>query len=209
METFGLFFYWFSWMLWIFVTFFMKKNKQRTILSYLILILIIFSNIDLMIGSYQVSLSFLILLMGCLLMYTKLSRQLYHLFIAFTIMIGYAAILLWINHTPLWLFIHELILIPFFCSLLVLMLTKSLLNRISTGIFGMLVGEIFYHLILSSYGFYQSIGDLIFFDYLFVTLILLIIIHMIQICVNKLYSLLHDYQQKLFVQKTDTLKKIH
>src|SRR5699024_11400526 len=112
METFGLFFYWFSWILWIFVTFYIKKNKQRTFLSYLILILIIFSNIDLMIGSYQVSLSFLILLMGCLLMYTKLSRQLYHLFVAFTIMIGYAAILLWINHTPLWLFIHVLILIP-------------------------------------------------------------------------------------------------
>src|SRR5690625_3990210 len=153
----GHYFYWLSWLLWIFVTFFMKKNIQRTFLSCTILIIISLSNIYINIINFKISIPFLLLFMISLIIFTKLKKEYYHLFAAFTIMIGYSSILFWINHTPLWLFIHELLLVPIFCCFLIFFIVKDFLNRIIIGIVGMTFGEAFYHVILSSYGINFSI----------------------------------------------------
>lgn len=208
MITFGLFFYWLAWVFWIIVIFFMKKSKQQTFFSYGILMLIIFSNKYIMIGHFNLSISYLMLLAGSLYMYTKLNRQIYHLLISFTVMIGYSAILIWKNSTPLWLFIHELLFIPFVCSFLIIILSTGLYNRLITGILGITAGQLLYNLILSSYDLNQKIGDLHFFDQLFITLIFLIIIHFIQVAIRKLYSLLDAYHLKLNTQKVNDFKKL-
>lgn len=208
MLTFGLFFYWFSWIMWISIMFFMHKSTQRTILSFAILVLITFVNKNIIIGHFELSISYVILFIGCLIMYTKLNRQLYHTFITFTVMISYSAILLWKNSTPLWLFIHELLLIPLFCGFVIIILSKGMFNRITTGLLGITAGELLYHLILSSYDLNLIIGDLSFFDHLFITLIFILIIHMSQQAVHHLYSLLSTYKREFNVRKVNNYKKL-
>src|SRR5690625_4591201 len=136
METFGLLFYWISWLIWVLVTFFMKKSKQRTLLFCSILLLIIFSNTYVTVGSFNISISYVLLLIGSLVIYTLLEKQFYHAFVSFTVMIGYSGLLIWINSTPLWLFLHELLIIPFVCNFIILLLTKGIYSRITTGLLG-------------------------------------------------------------------------
>lgn len=194
MMLFGYLFYWISWMLWIVVTFFMKKNKQRTFFLYGILILITCSNHYISLGDYQFSLAYVILFIACLLIYTLFKGQIYHLFKAFIIMIGYSSILIWNSSAPIWIFIHELILIPVFCCLLMIMLTTGAYKRLMIGIIGMSFGELFYVLILSSYDLNKTIGDLNFFDHLFVTLLLFIGFQAVQQGMYKLYTLVEAYK---------------
>src|SRR5690625_792323 len=149
METIGLYFYWCSWITWVITAFFMKKNKQRTFFLFGILIIIILANQNSMIASYHISTAFIILLGGCLILYSKVNSLIYNSFISFTIMVGYTAMLIWTNSTPLWIFIHELVLIPVFCSTLIIILSSNIFMRIKICILGMATGELLYNLILS------------------------------------------------------------
>jgi|SRR5690625_3303138 len=208
METFGLLFYWISWLIWVLVTFFMKKSKQRTLLFCSVLLLIIFSNTYVTVGSFNISISYVLLLIGSLVIYTLLEKQFYHAFVSFTVMIGYSGLLIWINSTPLWLFLHELLIIPFVCNFIILLLTKGIYSRITTGLLGIVAGELFYNFILASYHFNQPIGDLMFFDRLLVTIALLLILHLILQSINTLDLLQKNYHQKINSQKTTPLKKL-
>lgn len=198
--SYGLIFYWISWLLWIIVTFFMKKGLPRTILACWILGTIIFSNIYFTVDKYNILVSFSILLIGISLVYTKLPNQLYHLFSTFTIIVGYAAILIWKSNTPLWLFMPEYFLVPLGNSLLIFFLINGLYNRLITGIFGITLGELFYSFILSSYNIENVIGDMYFFDNLYITILILFFLSIIQKGNRRIYSLLYSYKRLLKLQ---------
>ncbi|MBP1949553.1 YphA family membrane protein [Virgibacillus litoralis] len=170
----GLIFYWFCWVIWIVVTFFMKKDKRRAFLACWILLLILFSNLHFSINFYQISVSFLVFLGGTLLLHVKLPRLIFHSLISFIVSIGYIGMVICINITPLRLFFPQLITISLFLVILIMLLTNGLLNRLGTGLFGIACGEIVYSMIMADYSIPKTVGDMEFFDcVLIVTAILL------------------------------------
>lgn len=198
---FGLYFYWLSWLLWIVVTFFQRSGKYKTSLSVGLLMIIIFANVLIPLKNYQFSLSFLLLLLLSIALFLKVKKPLYHVIIAFMIMIGYSGILLWILYTPLWLFLHELILIPLLCNIVIMILTRGLLQKITVLLFGMCFGELFSQLIFMSYGMQKGMGSLQFFDQLFTSLVVLLLLHGIQRGLQQVSEGLNNYKHKRMIRR--------
>lgn len=190
----GLIFFWLGWFLWIIVTFLIRKSKQRTNLACWILLTLLCSNIYFTIESYHISLTFLILLGGAILLLARLPRFMYHIFISFTIMIGYAAMLLWEKNTPVWLFLPRFILIPLISVIMINMLARGVHNRLVTGLLGISAGELIYSIILSGYDLQEAIGEMGFLDNLMVTIVLIVFLDILQKGKYKLLSLLTYYK---------------
>src|SRR5699024_11793213 len=104
--------YWFCWIFCVITLFFLEKNKARTFFSFWILISIICSNQYIKIDYYyySVSLTFIILYIGSLVIFTKLSNKIYHFIASFTIMIGYIGLLLFKINSPIFLIVRYMIL---------------------------------------------------------------------------------------------------
>lgn len=177
------------------MTFFLKKSKFRTIIACWLLIVIITSTTYFSIDNYTLLLGYVIFFLGIIFIHTFLPRPFYHLFVSFTIMIGYTSILLWKDGATLSLFIPELIFIPIFSSLLIFLLTTKLYSRIVTGMLGMTTAELLYGFIMTDYQFNMTIGDMEFFDTLFTTIILLFFIDRIQYGLLQSYARLATYKQ--------------
>lgn len=188
--TYGFIFYWLSWLIWGITTFFMKKGQLRLVLSCLILVIILCSNLYLSIGEYDLLVSFIILICISGLLHASSPKSSYHLFISFTIMIGYTAILLWKQNTSLWFFISEFFVLPILYSILIILIIKGLYNRLVTSILGISAGEVLYGFILSSYNLPITIGDLDFFVNLYMIILYLFLLHIFQMGKRQLYVLI-------------------
>ncbi|WP_156289245.1 YphA family membrane protein [Oceanobacillus salinisoli] len=197
----GILFYWFSWIFWIIVTFLMKKGVLRTLLAYWILFTIIGSSFYFQLGYYTISLSIIILFLGAIVLLSKQPRTLYHLFSAFTISIGYTAMLFWEKLSPIWIIIPRILLISILIGCLTSILSKAYLGRISVCLFGMIAGEMIYSVILSSYGLQEEIGEMLFLDTLFCTLLLLTFLDILHKGKAKLSMYITKLQTKLEVAK--------
>ncbi|WP_099158372.1 YphA family membrane protein [Virgibacillus ndiopensis] len=194
--TSGIIFYWIGWIFWVIVTFFMKKGRQRTFYACWILLIILCSPISIPIGGYQIGVSFLILLAGSTYFHS-IAKSLYLLFSAFTISLGYIAILFWERITPVWLFLPRSVLIPLIMTFLIVILTESLHDKLAIGLLGITSGEILHSIILSSYQLYETIGGLAFLDIFFMITMLVIFIETVQKVKVKLYAAIHEYKQSL------------
>ncbi|MFS0672686.1 hypothetical protein AB1K81_05730 [Ornithinibacillus sp. 179-J 7C1 HS] len=103
------------------------------------------------------------------------------LFSAFTIMIGYASLLIWETNAPVWIFMPRLLIIPIICVLLTVILTKRFISRITISLIGLCSGEFLYSLLLTNYSITKTIGGLMFLDTLFVVLFIIVIITAVQL----------------------------
>ncbi|WP_412975661.1 hypothetical protein [Ornithinibacillus sp. 179-J 7C1 HS] len=177
----GIFYYWFSWILWVILTFFMPKNKNRTIYSVWILITIIFSNVYITSDYLEISIAYLSIIIGGFILLSTLKRKGILLFSAFTIMIGYASLLIWETNAPVWIFMPRLLIIPIICVLLTVILTKRFISRITISLIGLCSGEFLYSLLLTNYSITKTIGGLMFLDTLFVVLFIIVIITAVQL----------------------------
>lgn len=191
----GLLFYWFGWMLWIIVTFLMKKTELRTKIACWILIAILSSNVNINIDNYHVSLTFLILFGSVIILHAQLPRMMYHTFISFIITIGYAAILLWEQNTPVWLFLPRFILIPAISVMIISILVKGVYNRLVIGLLGLSAGELLYNMLLTGYDLQTSIGKMAYLDNLTITIVIIILLGSLHKGKVKLSSLLTHYNQ--------------
>ncbi|MFZ3578178.1 YphA family membrane protein [Virgibacillus sp. DJP39] len=187
----GLLFYWLSWLLWIYITFLMKKGKSRTLLGLWILLIIAFSDVYLTIMGFKFTISFVLLALGAMFMFSKSSYLYYHLFCSLTIMVLYLTIRLWENYFPLWVMISKTFVSPFIIVLIViLIIPKGFYDRVYTALLGVSGGELVYSFILSSYSINESIGGYVFFDCIMVILFSLIGIEGFQALWIKIKSLL-------------------
>lgn len=170
----GLIFYWFSWILWIIITFIMNKGCRRTKFACWLLIGLLCSNTYFSFEDYNISLSFLFLFSGGILLQAKLPGLQYTVFLSLTVMIGYTAVLLWEFLAPVWIILPRFILIPLLLFITLCFLADNIYHRLTAGLTGVCGGEIIYNIIMSSYHFRAEIGDSAFFDQL-ITLIVLIV----------------------------------
>ncbi|MUK87256.1 hypothetical protein GMD78_02420 [Ornithinibacillus sp. L9] len=191
----GIYFYWFSWIIWVVVTFFMNKTKKRTFISCWILLSITTSNVYVTVYQYDMSLTFVSILMGGFFLFSYIPRTTYHLFCAFTMMIGYSSILIWEGQAPIWLFMPRYILIPLIAILMVCLLAKGLYPRIAIILVGICSGELLYCHMLSDYYISKVIGEMVFFDTLLIILFGLICIEAIQTLKQNLVSIVQNYKR--------------
>nr|WP_139223961.1 hypothetical protein [Lentibacillus halodurans] len=124
-------------------------------------------------------------------MHTRLSRTLFHVFGSFTIMIGYTAILIWMNHTPLNLFLPPLVTISCILFMLIILTTTGLWNRLACSLLGMSGGELLYSIIISGYLIPDMIGDKRFFDCILVITVAILCYDLLLILKLKITRKLH------------------
>nr|GGG65193.1 hypothetical protein GCM10011398_06040 [Virgibacillus oceani] len=194
--TSGIIFYWIGWIFWVIVTFFMKKGRQRTFYACWILFIILSSSVSIQVSKYQIGLSFIILLIGSIYFHS-IAKSLYLLFSAFTISLGYIAILFWERITPVWIFLPRTVLIPLIMTFLIVLLTDSLHDKLAVGLLGLTSGEIFHSIILSSYRLYETIGGLAFLDSFFMMAMFVVFIDSLLKVKAKLYAAVREYKQLL------------
>lgn len=165
----GLIFYWICWILWIIITFIMKKESKRTILACWLLAALLCSDIHVTTGNFHISLTFLILLAGATVLQIRINHYIYQIFATFTLMTGYMAMLLWEKFAPVWLFLPRFVLIPLLCFIILHLMLKNAENKVAAVLFALCAGEILITLILAGYGLQKEIGEMAFFDTLLVT----------------------------------------
>ncbi|MGY0691787.1 YphA family membrane protein [Virgibacillus sp. FSP13] len=196
----GMLFLWFAWLLWIVVTFLMKKGKRRTYFACFLLLLIACSNVTLEIGGYFIQLSFIVLIVG-LLFFHAIARSFYLLFASFTICLGYTAILFWEQITPIWIFLPRSLLIPIAIVVLTIIITKQFESRLAIGLIGLTCGEMYHSFILSSYAIQEGIGDKQYFDMLLTFVLFVTLLEVIQQGKMAIYALSQDFKQSIRKQK--------
>jgi|GEM_PF-1518177 len=167
----GLLFYWFSWILWILVTFFMRKNKYRLVLACWLLLLILCSGFQLSLDGFKLSLSYPLILIGALILHTKIPRIYFHVFVSLTIMIGYTGVLIWENQLPLEHFFPPMLIISCFLYILMAAMTTGLWSRLACGLLGMAGGELLYSIIIADFSIPNVIGDKRFLDLMLVLMV--------------------------------------
>ncbi|RKQ37675.1 hypothetical protein D8M06_02400 [Oceanobacillus halophilus] len=197
----GIFFYWFSWIFWIIITFLMNKSKFRTVLAYWILLSIIVSPFTLMIGGYSVAMTVFLLLFGTILLLVRQQQIIFNLFKSFTIMVGYTSLLFWEKISPIWIIAPRIILFSIIIGSIVTLISRDFYSRIGICLLGMLVGEVIYSFILASYGLHEHIGEMIFLDTLSWALLLLTILDILHKGKRKISKYNTKLQTKLEVAK--------
>src|SRR5690349_16981143 len=99
-------FYWISWSIWVYLTFFLKKeNKYRLKFSAAVLLSIILANIHISFGMFEINLSGLFLLMSCYAtLYGEKRKMIIYFYICSSILtIVYVTFSLFEIFDPAWL----------------------------------------------------------------------------------------------------------
>lgn len=195
----GLLFFWLSWLLWIYVTFLMKKDKQRTLLGFWILLIISGSSMYLDLFGYKILLSYLFLIFGAMIMIASSKRLFFHLFSSLTIMILFMSVTIWEKYYPIYMIFSNAFMLPLIIVFITVIITRGFYNRVSITLLGISSGELLYDLILSSYSIEVPIGGFIFFDSVMVMLFLFIGLEIANALRVKMHALFHIYKKSFQV----------
>jgi hypothetical protein len=163
----GLYFYGFTWGLWIISTFLFKKTSNiRLPLAIILLFILILSPYNVQFGKYTISyVSFFMLLVIFLIVGTFKIKKLLYFFITTLIMsVGYVTFLLFELFDPIWIIFKREILLSFIVAYLAVLLQKKVLGRIFIIIVGGVYGDILFSIILFPFSFPYDIGSLRFLD---------------------------------------------
>ncbi|MGM0899916.1 MAG: YphA family membrane protein [Bacillota bacterium] len=163
----GALFYWFTWLGWVWTTFFMEKqNKYRFNIAFLLLILIIASPYKMLIQGVEVYIPAIVLMTFFLIETAKLrNRIFFSVFVtSFIIMLGYVSFLLFELFDPVWVIFDRKWLISISVLLLATALqSEKYLQILSVGI-GMLLGEFLFSFTMKSLAFPYPVASPAFLD---------------------------------------------
>ncbi|MFS0863541.1 hypothetical protein [Fredinandcohnia sp. 179-A 10B2 NHS] len=162
----GSVFYWICWMAWVCSTFFMKKNRERLILSGCFLLLIIVSPYFFVIGSVRINIGIFIVLLYC---FTKIAKRtskqkLYLLICILTISLAYSSFQLFELYDPVWLFFNRNFMLAAALIYVTIMLVKEFQFRLVALLIGAIQGDILYAIIVSNVNIPYDIGSFKFLD---------------------------------------------
>lgn len=162
----GIYFYWFSWIGWVITTFMLKKSKERTALSFFILLIIIVSNHTYHISEYAIHAPFALLFFFSIVFMamTKGLLLYYYLICSLIISIGYVCFHLFELFDPVWLIFDRKWMLSFVMLYLILMLVKDPYHRLSVAMIGVVNGELLYSMILIKFFREIQIGNFAFLD---------------------------------------------
>jgi hypothetical protein len=163
----GALFYWFSWLGWVWSTFFLaKQNKYRFSIAFVLLMLIISSPYRIEILGIEIYIPAIVLITFSLIETAKLrNRIVFSIFVSsFIIMLGYVSFLLFELFDPVWVIFDRKWLI----SISVILLATALqserhLQILSIGM-GMLQGEFLFSFIMKRLAFPYPVASPAFLD---------------------------------------------
>lgn len=190
----GVLFYWLGWIFWIITTFFMRKGKNRTTLTFLILLIIALSLIKLPIFGYEISLSFCVLICVLFFLLAKQKRKVYTLFVITFIGFSYTGLRLWEIVSPVWVIVPRVYLYAVIIFLLTLFFSGNYLQSCLIGCLSISFGEVFYVLLVERIGWELSIGDSFIMDLLFLHVFLSVILYVWKEIKLKFEDILHQVE---------------
>ncbi|WP_117169346.1 hypothetical protein [Paraliobacillus sediminis] len=163
----GILFYWLGWIFWVITTFFMQKGKNRTTLTFFILLIIALSLMKFTILGYEIGLSFFVLICGSFFLLVKQNRKLYTLFVITFIGFSYTGLRLWEVVSPVWVIIPRVYLYAAIIILLTLFFSRNYVQCFLIGCLSISLGEVVYVLLVDRIGWDLPIGDSGIMDLLF------------------------------------------
>ncbi|MFC3038941.1 hypothetical protein ACFOGI_01575 [Virgibacillus xinjiangensis] len=143
---------------------------------------------------FSFSVASLLVIVGAIWLLCRSRYLFYHLFSAFTLMIGYSAVRYWEQITPVWFILPRYVIFSFFLTLLILFMVKNFYSQIGVCLLGTSFGEVLYHVTMAGYGMQMNIGEKGFLDVLLFSLMILTSIHLLKVGRAKLYASLQTKQ---------------
>lgn len=162
----GLSFLWISWAIWIFVTFFMKKQSPyRTKLAAALLGMIICSSFHFPIGGLDIYAGGLFALLFCyhLLAVEKKRTIIYFFICSYIVTAAYSALHLFEIYDPVLIIFNKDWMMAIILAYIVLILQKTLKGRLILLVSGTMQGEILLAIVVDKLSFNYPVGS---FDYL-------------------------------------------
>ena len=190
-------YFWFCWLLWVLVTFFMKKSGLRTYFAIWVLITIILADFFLQWNQVIISLPFIALTIGAVILTSRQPRWFFHLAASFSTAIGYATFLFWEMLSPVWFVMPRAILMTMIFGLLISLLVKPLISKITVCLLGMAAGEVIYLFTLFNQGILTALGDKSFFINLFTLLLFFITAHTLHRIKEKIFDHTEKYKERM------------
>jgi hypothetical protein len=175
-ELEGLLFYWSCWAFWIYLTFILEKqNPFRVKLAAIVLIALILSNIQFMVGEFEIQASGLFILGICYLFISQEKRGgiIYFFICSFIITIAYVTFHLFEIFDPIWIVFKKEWMMGIALWYLAILLQKTLKGRLIIIFAGGMQGEILYAYILNKFQFPYLIGEFAYLDVCSLTALLL------------------------------------
>ncbi|MFT8321633.1 MAG: hypothetical protein ABF649_12065 [Bacillus sp. (in: firmicutes)] len=198
----GALFYWFTWMLWIVTTFFMKKeNKYRCVYSISLLLAIITSPYQLTFLGFTVS-WLLVIMLASAFVYTAFLRKgslIYFSASVFFTMLAYCTFHLLAILDPVWILFDQKWMLAIVLMIIARLLYSNPLQQIMLIMFGSINGEIMYGLILKKYEFTYIIGDLHYFDCLLISITVMTTIYVVK-------GFLSKWEQHVYIMEKEKQK---
>lgn len=166
-------FYWFSWFYVVIVYFFMDKSKLKDCLLLMSFLTIGLFDKHIVIDPYMsISLAFFVVWFAALFLYVRYNSRIYDLFVTLTMMLLYAALLLWAKAAPIWFVIHPYVFIPVAVYFFSVLLNGHWLKQLVSTMTALSLGHVLYAAVLMQYQLKSDI-DAAFFIYLYDTILLI------------------------------------
>lgn len=198
----GYVFYWVAWLVWIIITFFQTHRHIHYIIICWLFSLMITLNYYVTLFQLDISIAFIILLIGAIVFYGQAQLTFQRLITTYTLMITYLSLKIWNVIAPIWFVIPTIIAIPFIISMSAITLSQSTKQRLIHILFSMTCGELFYSFILRSYHLNNQIGSISFFDYLAISIFIIVCVHILHLILLFLKrTSISFYQKALFFKK--------
>lgn len=174
----GFVFFWLFWVYWVLATFFMKKEKARTLISLWLLVVICLSIYSISLFNIEVSLASFFILGSTYfcLGNQKYSRLLYGIISSFIIMLAFTVFQLYELYDPVWVMFDRTLLLASLVAYLTILLHTGLYERVLTVLTGVIHGDILYRLILNKILSSHYTGIFASFDVLAISMTILLVI---------------------------------
>ncbi|MCF2132297.1 hypothetical protein L1I79_38685 [Strepomyces sp. STD 3.1] len=154
-----LYFYWFSWIWWVLLTFFMGKTKERTYLSALILLLLIFSTTFISFEIWEVNVAYLVLFTSSFIPYKNQTNYMISWIYTLIIALFYGGFHLFALYDPVWIIGDYLWLLSACMFLITCVVVTPHRARQWHFINGACVGEALLSIMLGKIGIKPEVGN--------------------------------------------------
>ncbi len=171
-----LLFYYLCWLLYIIVYFFVPVKRTRNLLLTIILLYICLSSLNITMGLFVISSSFIMLLISTVILFGLSIVRTYEILIIFVSMLTYAGLLIWEKMAPVFFFMPGTIMVASLIVFLVCMLIKSFVLRFIVIVSSLTLGQLMYELLLYIYLGNDVIGSFYYLNYLLVTILFLLLV---------------------------------
>lgn len=176
----GIWFIWSMWISWIICTFYLRKSKKRTWISFWLLVIIFLFNKSFTIGMYEISYAYLLVSFLCYWLISNYSSimMLYMLFISMILTFLFAGLHLVELYDPvMFLLVEKMWVISALVAIITVVLAKDLRGRLVVSVSGLIQGELLFKKFLSSIYGVQLLGTATFFDMIAIASVFIISWH--------------------------------